>query len=112
MTIQNGWLRAVLVLAGASLPSGAFAFMAADLEAAKDVVAVNCSMCHAVTDFDTPAESDAPAFDTIARDSKRSSLSFLRKALKAPHWPEDAYPALGGSDIDNLIGFIRAQGKE
>ncbi len=98
--------------------SSVMAFMSADIDAAKGLVAERCISCHeapgikparqtAASDTATPALS----LVMIAGDPALQALEPLKAALAVPHWPDESFE-LKGTDLDNVVGYILSLSKE
>jgi len=66
-----------------------------------------CAQCHLVGDS-ARATDAAPTFASIARDPAKTA-SHLRAFLAKPHVPMPPLP-LSGSEIDDLVAYIRRGG--
>jgi cytochrome c len=96
-------VAAALVLAGLTCPTSA-----QDLKRGEDLLARDCSPCHAIGRSGDSLQPDAPAFRTLG---KRYPIEALEEALGEgmmtghPAMPEYAYDA---DEVGDIIDYLKS----
>jgi mono/diheme cytochrome c family protein len=98
------WSSLALLLAG--VPA---AGLAADAGNGGAIAARWCANCHAVTPGQRRSDTDPPAFAQIARNPAMDAAA-LGAFLMTPH-PRMPDMSLSRREIEDLVAFIKAQGK-